>query len=350
MRITLSASILILMVFSQSYGIPRYSVEYNQSCALCHVDPSGGGARSLYGAQFFAYTDLAMQEKPFEEIETVKPMLNDQIQIGLDGRTIFFGQDQPAVNSFMQMQGDLYLIFNLSPTWTFYLDKGLYSGFEAWGMGHVLPFTGYVKFGQFTPPYGLRLADHNSFTREKLGFGIGWRETGVEVGFHPEMFNLAIAVTNGTSSLIDTDEGKAVTGRFDFRFPIGDANFWIGATGRRNQVGSDVDVIAGGFGGISLGIIDIMGEVDYRDFVNTELISFAEVALKLRKGLTIRVEHDFYDPNLDQESGAENMYLIGLEIVPTGYLQLSPDFRFHDLQPGSEDDYIEGSLQCHVFF
>jgi mono/diheme cytochrome c family protein len=53
--------ILLLILVSTATAIPRYSAQYNQSCILCHVDPSGGGARSLYGAQFFAYTELATQ-------------------------------------------------------------------------------------------------------------------------------------------------------------------------------------------------------------------------------------------------------------------------------------------------
>ena len=33
--------------------VPRYSVQVDQSCALCHTNPTGGGQRSLFGAQFF---------------------------------------------------------------------------------------------------------------------------------------------------------------------------------------------------------------------------------------------------------------------------------------------------------
>ncbi len=340
----------ILLICGSSWAVPRYSAMYGQSCALCHIDPSGGGARSLYGAQYFAHSELPVKTKSFEKLGEVQPQLSDQVQIGFDGRTMFFGTDEPSVNSFMQMQGDLYLIFQASPQWAFYLDKGLYEGFEAWGLGHILPNTGYIKVGKFTPPYGLQLADHKAFVREKLGFAYNSSETGIEVGFHPERYTIALAVTNGTTAFQDGDEAKAVTGRTDLRLPLGDLNFWLGATGRYNEIAGEQDMIVGGFGGIALGNLFFLWEVDYRDYLQTELVTFAEIALKVHRGITLKVEHDFYDPDLDYESGADNMYLIGAEIVPTGFLQLIPDLRYYDVGTGNGENFFEGSIQFHFFY
>ena len=356
MRIIRYSAIMLLLLALSAGAVPRYSVMYNQSCTLCHVDPSGGGQRSLYGAQFFAYTDLAMTPTPLEKLGAIQPMLNDQIQIGFDMRTVFYGLDQPAGNTFMQMQGDLYLNFQLNPQWNFYLDKGLYSGFEIFGVGHILPYNGYIKAGRFTPPYGLRLADHKAFVRQRLlGFGEAWEETGVEIGFHPQQFTLALAATNGSESFQDGDEGKAVTARADVRFSLSEVRLWIGASGRYNEITSagdvQVNVVTGGFGGIVYGPLQITGEVDYRnDDTVKRLATFAEAALHLRRGVLFKLEHDFWDANIDETSGAENMYLGGFEIVPTGFLQLIPNVRFHDLEPGSDADYYEGEIQFHLFF
>jgi len=355
MRIIRYGALTLLLLSLSGWAAPRYSVMYNQSCSLCHNDPSGGGQRSLYGAQFFAYTDLAMTPTPLEKLGAIQPMLNDQIQIGFDMRTMFYGQDKPSGNTFMQMQGDLYLNFQLNPKWAFYLDKGLYSGFEIFGVGHILPANGYIKAGRFTPPYGLRLADHKALIRTKLGFAETWEETGMEIGFHPQQFTFALAATNGTTSFQDADEGKAATARADVRFSISDVRLWIGASGRYNETTSagdvQVDVVTGGFGGIVYGPLQIMGEVDYRNTDTIkQLASFAEVALQLRRGVLFKIEHDFWDSNIDEKSGAENMYLGGFEIVPTGFLQIIPNVRFHDLEPGSDDDYYEGEVQFHLFF
>ena len=340
----------LLLTVGTAGAIPRYSAQYNQSCVLCHVDPSGGGARSLYGAQFFAYTELAAKQVKFEDIGMIKPNLNDQIQIGFDARTMFYGTDDPATNTFMQMQGDLYLIFQLSKQWSFMLDKGLYSGFEAWGMGHIFPYNGYVKVGRFTPPYGLRLADHKAFVRDSLGMGYGFDETGIEFGLHPEHFTLNLAVTNGTRAFQDTDEAKAVTFRADVRVPLGGLRFWLGVTGRRNGTSPHEDMIGGGYGGISLGKFNLLGEVDYRDYLTKSLVSFTEASYKVYRGITLKAEYDFYDSDIHHKTGAESMYLGGAEIVPTGFLQIIPNVRFHDRQPGSNSDYYEAEIQLHIFY
>ncbi len=332
-------------------AVPRYSAQYNQSCVLCHVNPSGGGARSLYGAQFFSYTELAAKETPFEDIERVQPMLNDQVQVGFDMRTMFYGTEEPPANSFLQMQGDLYLIIQFNTRWTLFLDKGLYNGFEVWGMGHILPFNGYVKAGRFVPPYGLRLADHKAFTRDKLGMGAAFRETGVEIGFHPQRITLALAVTNGNAQLVDNDETKAVTGRFDFRFPVSEILVWLGTSVRYQESNGGEDITRGWFAGLNYGICSILGELDYRTAGDvSSLVGFIEGAVRVRRGVTLKAEYDFHDPDLDYLSGAESMVVVGAEIVPVGFLELIPNIRYYDISPGNDNDYYAGEIQFHIFF
>ncbi len=349
---------LLAFTGTPAEGVPRYSARYNRSCDLCHVNPTGGGMRALYGAQFFSYTDLAIKELPFDEIESVQPMLNDRVQVGADLRTTYFGSDEPAANTFMQMQGDLYVNFELSPEWGAYFDKGLYGGFEAFGVGHVLPSSGYIKAGRFYPPYGLRVADHNVFVRERMGFSQRLTESGMEIGFHPQVVSAAVAVTNGSTGFFDDDEAKAITGRTDVRFHVGELFLWLGGTGRYNASATQDDVHGGGYGGISLGRVTVLGEVVLRDFERQSLASFIEAAVLLTRGVTLKVEHDYFDPDRDFTSGAENMFLLGLEVVPTGFLQLISNIRYHDREPGDDpttaliasDDYFEGEIQLHLFY
>ena len=351
MRTLILTATIAFLCNTVSQAVPRYSAQYNQSCVLCHVDPSGGGARALYGSQFFSYTELATKETKFEDIARVQPMLNDQVQIGFDARTMYSGTDEPSTNTFMQMQGDLYLIFQLNQQWTFYMDKGLYSGFEIWGMGHVFPYNGYVKVGRFTPPYGLRLADHKAYVRDKLNMGYGWHETGMEIGLHPERFTFAAAVTNGSTQFTDADEAKAVTARADLRLPFDELLIWVGATGRYNEIQREEDMIAGGYGGLSIGRFSLMGEVDYRDFQDTKsLISFAELSYKVYRGITLKTEYDFFDPDIDWETGADNMYVFGAEIVPLGFMELIPNVRYYELETVGEQEYYEAEIQFHIFF
>jgi len=354
---TLFSCLLLTLTLSlpAAWSIPRYSVMYNMSCTLCHVDPSGGGSRSLYGAQFFAYSDLPMSKLSMDELIRVNPMLNEQIQIGLDARTIFYALDDLDSTGFNQMQGDLYLIYNLDSTWTFLLSKGLYSGFEAFGLGHILPWNGYVKIGRFRPPYGLNLADHKAFVRQYLTFGsqgTNWQETGLEVGFHPQRLFLGLSVTKNMGPIFGgTTDAPAITARTDYRFNLGEMNsLWIGLTGRLGEVNGVDDRLAGVYGGLGLGRFFFTGELDWHDRNEERLVTFAELAFLLRQGLLLKVEHDFYDPDLDVTSGAENMFVAGAEITPTGFLQWIPNVRYHDFETGGGDDYFEYELQFHVFY
>jgi hypothetical protein len=370
MRKALSKFILGLLVIGVCSGIslavPRYAMKYNQSCSQCHINPNGHGARNLFGAQFFAYNELAMT-KP-ENPAAMNPMINDQVQIGLDSRTMFYGvlkqKGQPGSNSFMQMQGELYLIYNFSSAWLFYLDKGLgggpsgAGGFQVFGLGRILPLNGYLKAGHFTPPYGMHLADHKAFIRSRMGFGtLGayWEETGVEIGIQPGSFLLAIAATNGSSAFTDADEGKAVTAHADFRRSFSDLHLWYGVSGRFNKVSIQEDRLGGVYGGITYQKFSLLGEADYRSQKtgNQEvksLASFVELSWLLRPGITLRLEQDYFDPDLDLQTGSENMYVAGAEIVPTGFLQIIPNARFHDLQPGTTQDYYELEVQLHLFY
>jgi len=362
MRIIAYSILVSALIGASCWGVPRYSVMYNQSCFLCHTDPSGGGQRSLYGAQFFAYTDLAMEPLLMDQLGKVQPMLNDQVQIGFDARVQTYGIDSTSYTTLMTMQGNLYLNFQLNPKWTFYLDKGLYAGFELYGMGHILPYNGYVKVGRCTPPYGLRLADHKAFVREPLKLGMGWYETGVEIGFHPQQFTFAISVTNGTDNALSefgtSTKNKAVTARTDVRLPIGKLNVWLGLTGRYNDTAKQRQAYRGVYGGLAFDRFFFMGEIDVHDSkpntaVVKEISSYAELSCLVTRGLLFKLEHDFRDPNIDYKSGIENMYVIGAEIVPTGFLQLIPNLRIHRVEAGNDypgDNYLEGEIQFHVFF
>jgi hypothetical protein len=358
------ALMVVVLGSGLSSGVPRYSMKFNKPCNQCHVNPNGHGARNMFGAQFYAYNELAMT-KP-EDPSKINPMISDQIQIGMDSRAMFYGSYYPdggtGANSFMQMQGELYLIYTLSPSWLFYLDKGLGGGpsgaaaFQVFGMGKILPLNGYVKAGHFTPPYGMHLADHKAFVRERLGFGTYWFESGVEVGIQPGDFLVAVAGTNGASGFQDNNEGKAVTAHAEYRRSFSDFHLWYGVSGRFNYLGKDLeDRLGGAYGGLAYGNLAFMGEIDYRDqkvgaAQTKSLVSFAELSYLAMRGLTLKVEHDFQDSDLDLQSGVENMYVLGAEVVPTGFLQLIPNLRFHDRSQGTNQDYLELELQLHLFY
>ncbi len=111
--------------------------------------------------------------------------------IGADMRTLFYSRG--SNNSFLQMEGDLYVNLRLAKKVSIFLNKGLYSGFEVFGLLNILPANGYFKVGKFLPNYGTRMDDHTTFIRTYSGFSaeLGRPElTGAEAAISPGPLNI----------------------------------------------------------------------------------------------------------------------------------------------------------------
>lgn len=155
-------------------AIPRFSVQYGQSCQLCHHNPLGGGMRSLYGVQ--------------------------------------------------------------------------------------------------NPELGPRLTE----------------DSGVEGGIHHLNWDLTIALTNGSSGFVDSDAGKALTGRFAARGSIGAANLNLG--------------------------------------------------------------YDYLDWDVDWKTGYRYRLKLSSEIYLTGYLELVPALEWNDREEDSHKrEYGSGELQLQLW-
>lgn len=285
-----------------------------------------------------------------DELEKHDPMIGEHIQFGFDGRTSFFAAEEPRRNTFIQMQGDLYVTTELSPEFRVHFSKGLYEDFELMTIAHVLPAHGFVKVGRFTPPYGLRLADHTAFVRDRQGFDVRWRETGIEIGFHPERWSAAIALTNGNREVVDNDERKAATGRADVRLRVGDLRTLLGGTGRwRGSETGDDEWTGGGYAGLALGPVSVLSEVGLRSRGVGALTSFVEFAVLVTRGVTLRVAHDYQDPDVDLQTGHDERFVGGVEWVPVGALQILANARVDRERRGLPEG-VEADLQLHVFY
>lgn len=355
--------LLVLLLTSAGSATPEFAVQYKQSCQLCHHNPTGGGMRALYGAQYFSYMDLPWKPfKNFQELEQIQPKLNDNFQIGVDFRSLYWNdigetESDPDGNSYLTMQGDLYFAFTPNDNTMIYVEKGLGSHFEAFAQFQGLPATGVIKAGRFVPNYGWRFADHKSFVRDALGFsanptkGISLIEdNGIEIGFYPMEWEFSLALTNGAPSAIDGDDGKAVTARSAARFSLLDANVTIGGSYRYNQIGlSSPDLrYGGGFWGFNRGRFTYIGETDWilKDD-KTKLVATHKVDYRIRQGWDVSYSYDFYDPDLDLKTGIATRKRIASNLYLTGYLELIPAIEFNE---ENSIKYTTTELQLHVWF
>lgn len=355
-----------LILPRQSTAIPRFSVEYGQSCQLCHHNPNGGGMRSLYGAQFFSYTDLALTRlEDLGKLEKITPKIGENFQFGADFRTLYYSRWKDVEdNSFLTMQGDLYLAITPSDNTLIYLEKGLGSAFETYALLHGLPGKLAIKAGRFIPSYGWRFADHKSYVRDYLGFSqfpeLGPRlteDSGIEGGFHHLNWDWTLALTNGVSGFIDADEGKALTTRGSFRWALGETNLTLGGCYRYAQVGlaNPVKRYAGGFWGLNWRGFTAIGETDL--VVNdpaenrTAMATTNIIGYEVHNGFDLNLAYDFLDTDIDKKSGSRTRYKLFSEIYITGYLELVPSVEWHTIETSNTTtEYGSGELQLHLWF
>jgi hypothetical protein len=362
MRSALPWLLGLALLTQTALALPRYSTQYAQSCHLCHVNPGGGGMRTAYGAQFFTGTEMAAKGLAQEQLETLSPALGERLEIGLDFRGLVYQEAQsgdPATSlgkheagSFFLMQGDVYLAFKLHEKARVVLEKALRGEGEGYALLDLLPGHGSVKAGRFLPNHGWRWADHETATRRALGFGPGQSDTGVELEFHPDHYSISVAATNDAAGLQDGNRGKALTARALWQGELLGGPLALGVGGRvSDRAPAPSRTLAGVFWGLSRGPLTWTAQLDR--FEEDEVAGLAlsqEWAWKLRSGLDLLFVHDFFDPDLELESGMDQRLRLGVEWVPVPGVALSPAFSsFTHEEAGATDDWLQADLQLHLF-
>lgn len=370
-RLKLSGFLLALALPLVAQATPRMAASYAQDCGLCHVNPSGGGLRNTYASQYILPSEMSLRPLPAHEREKwPSPRITDQITIGVDMRTLYFAEfakDEtpssaadagrlaaghsheshgPAIdqNSFFQMQGDVYLAFEPDPGFLIYLDKGLYSGFEAFLLARVLPLHGYLKAGQFVPDIGWRWDDHRRLTRQALSqdYDRGRvTDVGLEAAISPGAFTVTAGVFNGSlNPTFDDNSQKMVVGRALYRTRLGKVHAAIGGSARHNHGTLARETVWGGqaqaaFGSRFAYIADAFAT---RTTVFSSglgaiygWVTSQELDFQVRRGLDLYFGYDFHDPDTDRESGAHTLISLGMRVYPRHYFQVQPILRWEEI-------------------
>ncbi len=360
--------VVLLLSVQAGSALPRFASRTGARCQSCHVNPSGGMLRQTFGAQYGRET-LPVQDwaKDFD-LDDVTNSVSKSIAVGADVQTLFFTQQVPDTgsshgttkNAFFQMQGDLYLNFRPAKKINIFLMKGLYNGFEAFGLLTVLPANGYVKIGKFIPNFGTRLDDHTTFIRTYTGFSPeqGRPElTGAEVGIAPGPLSITGGFYNSSDGFgaAETND-KAFLGRAEGMFTVAEKiHFGIGGDffSRVNSSGLRTDLL-GGLGSFSLGGFTLFGEADIirnRQPGTTAdgLVTYLEGDYVIAQGLEVLAAYDFYDPDVNLKTGSQSRYSIGLDFYPVAGVEVRPVYRIKKEQPVDlKND--EFHLLIHFYF
>lgn len=342
MRIAFVTLCILLLTFS-TQALPKFASRLNLSCQSCHINPTGGGLRNAFGATSYGPEELPIptwqEEFALEEFST---QLNDFISVGADFRTLFFSQDAGNTSrvSFFQMQSDLYMSARIAKRTFVYLNKGIGSRFEAFGLAGILPMNGYVKAGWFVPNSGLRMDDHNIVTRDKTLFPFGGgHDAGIEVAMSPGIFTLTASITNGTLADRDDNKLKAILGRAETRFGFAGMNFHVGGSYYNNAGSGGVTSILAAFGTMSIANnLTVLAEVDQKRVFSGGVktlssIWFVEADYVVTQGIDLKAGVDFYDPDTRFTTGTQSRIFFGFELFPISGLELRPLYVINKEEP-----------------
>ncbi len=330
---------------------PHLSIRTGLPCSQCHVNRTGGGARTAFGS-IYAQTRLPMKRSAFRG-----RFLNSFLAMGADARVSTEVTSGSAPKTGFQVdQASLYLEARVVPdVLTVYIDQTVGPGSattrEVFGLID-LPAAGYVKAGKFILPYGIRLDDDAAFIRQQTGFTFDTPDIGVEVGFEPGPLSLFAAVTNGTQGAAENNDDKQVTGTAALIFP----NFRVGASGSHNNApGSSRDVV-GAFAGLGLGRVTILGEFDYIfDSFDTgpdadKFVAYIEGDLLVARGFNLKATYGFLDPDRTIAENARTRIRFGVELFPIPFLRVAALYTVLQDIPQATNDNDRLTLELHGFF
>ena len=381
---TYARSLTLLLIFAGGIGtvsaLPKFASRTGASCQSCHVNPSGKGMRNEFGRSY-GIDDITLPVwKERSDLEEMSVALTPNIDMGLDARALFFFDGRSRTSSTMMMQGDLYFDFRLNRWVRFYLDKGLYSGFEAFAMAKVLPWDGYVKAGKFMPAYGTRTDDHNAFIRggpygggtftgtyaalstagyaSGLLFGERSEDTGLEVGFSPGSITLTAGVFNGTPGPglngVTGSKRKAVAIRGDARFKLPMVNVMVGGSVYRGPVGGDTHLYRGLFGAVTVADrVTLNTEVDAVQIERpgsdlSGLMFWNELNVVVTPGIDLKLGYEFYDPDSELKNGSFSRMVIGAEFFVLSGVELRPLYRIN-LEEPTDTANNEFQVMLHLY-
>lgn len=355
-------------------ALPQYAAKEATRCGTCHFNPTGGMLRTETGINF------AMNHHSFpENLEAEKPPLNfnlgEKLTLGSDMRFNYIYQDSFPSNfsSFFSMQGSIYLAAKLDPhLLLFYNNDFGYANFpvgpqnrEIWGMFQRLPFNSYIKVGRFKVPYGIRLDDHTSFIKDRLGFGNRSQDNGVEIGFTPATFFWHLSLTNGAGDpaiAFDNNRFKAITSKAGFTIK----NFGLGASFYYNRFVSAPQkfdrVRVGGFGSFSWRNLVLLSEVDWgRDddlFSSARferLALYSEAIYQIHQNIWLKAKWDLWDPETRIFSIGQNVkediiqrVTVGTDLFVYHLANLKLQYRFNLEEPDKSNDEL--LTQLYIFF
>jgi hypothetical protein len=350
----------IVLFAEPSRAEPYLAVANGFKCAQCHVSPTGGGKRNLFGMTY-ARTQLASRTVLAEsDLPDWNSRFNKWFGVGGDYRGGYLDVDVPGRPSESQTRvtkSTVYAEVNAIPNrLTFYFDEqvapGNSIGRERFGLWAPMGGKYWIKAGQFFLPYGLRLQDDSAFVRQRSGINFDTPDDGIELGLELPKWSAQLASTNGTAG-----EGSAPgKDQWSLSATYLKPRWRLGASYNLNDDPLGDRTMLALFAGFNTGPITWLAEVD---FIEDDLASFSretyatlfEGNWRIAKGHNLKATYEFLDPSDTASEDEQERYSVVWEHSPIQLLQTRVGFRAYNgipSLPSSNRDELFAEL--HFYF
>ncbi|MDZ4710879.1 MAG: hypothetical protein SGI89_00975 [bacterium] len=319
-------TLILILSSKDSYSYPRFAAYTGDKCIDCHVDPSGATMRNGGGIAY-AKNNLSMDLfKKLAGKTEFSPKITKEISVGGDVRIAQVDNEVPGnsnFNSFLAMQGDLYVNAQLNKILNVFVTSGIDipgidAKYEVYGMLSNLPANLYFKVGRYKPNYGLRIVEHRAYQRKFLLNTPYDANTGFELGISPGWLNMNFGIYNPMNvGFLGLDPHKMVVASTDLNFGFNDNKFNVnvGASFYNNPYNTIDSTFSNTITGnkkawgafTRIGImkrVAILGEIDFdeqrTDFPMIRgMYGYGELNILVMKGLELRGQYEHYDRNRD---------------------------------------------------
>lgn len=353
MRVLGPALLMAALAPGLTRAEPVLAARTGLGCASCHLNRTGGGGRTAYGAGYGASSLPWMKLAPGHGL--FDGAIGDRVRLGFDGRGGYdatFREEGPYIGEAKVTEADVYLGVELvKDRLSLYLDEhvapGGASAREAFALFASERAGFYVKGGKFFLPFGLRLQDDDAASRRGTGFTFETADIGAETGFDTGAWSSALSITNGTSGGAEADNGKQYCLSGARVFSLG--RFGLSASSNDLPAGASTSV-ASAFGTFRAGPIVVLAEADVIE--NDDGMApkrrggagHVELDALAHAGLTVRLFGGAFD--LDRSDGVarETQWGVGLDWTPLPGLQIRSTYR---ARSGADD---QAFVEAHVYF
>ncbi len=351
----LTAAALAAVPRAPESAEPWIAIKTGLKCSACHVNRSGGGGRNDFGS---AYAQTRLTWAPGE---VKSRALTEFLFVGFDFRLKASGtlrESDPDPRTSLDLdEAQAYLEARLVRNRiALYIDQTVGPNRavarELFALIEQLPLNGYAKAGKLLLPYGLRLKDDEEFVRGVTGFNYNTPDQGLELGGEPGPGSVVVALTNGNVGAVENNSEKLASAVVSYTR----SQYRLGLSESRNTGDGVRRDVYGGFGGLRLGPLAILGEADLVEERFSEatprrqFLGFVEGDLTLQQGLNTKVTYGYHDRNREVPEDQRVRWRFGLEAFPSPFVQPSGFYILDEDIPQATGDLDRVLLELRLHF